>query len=359
MAPPRSKRFAARPREPVPIALMRGLVDVARRLDAPPSIYEHLVALLADDRYGEPGTAAPSNAADPELEDRFWEAAAKEPSLRDLAIAGPRAASDGAFGTVDLVASTAATVGDSLSALGSFSEVLYGVSTFSIARRDDGSFAVLYESPHDRARPPAQLAAEFALCRVVELARRHVGDVRIAPRALHLRGKAIARASALAEALGCEVHSDAESDRLEIGPDVASLPLRTSAPQLHGIALRLARLERAALFEGRVTAGVRWALRDVVTEREPLLDAVAALLHTRPRTMQARLTAEGVSFRALVDEARRATVEKLLVAGAPPRAIQTTLGYADAASLRRACRRWWGVGPTGRARALLVTREAH
>jgi AraC-like DNA-binding protein len=354
MSSARSSRGAARLPEPVPIALARGLVDVADRLKAPLPVYAHLVELLADPTYGEPGTTASLSTSDPELEDRFWENAVREPSLRELAIEGPRAASDGAFGTVELAASTAATVGDALLTLGSFSEVLHGVSIFSVARRDDGSVAVLYESPHARERPAAELAAEFALASVVELARRNVGDAQVAPREVHLRGRPIARTTALAEALRCEVHVGAASDRLEIGADVAALPLRTSAPRLHEMALRLCRLERAALLGGRVATGVRWALRDVVTERVPLLDAVAAVLETRPRTMQARLTAEGVSFRALVDEARRATVEKLLVAGATPREIQSKLGYADAASLRRACRRWWGVGPTGRARALRV-----
>jgi AraC-like DNA-binding protein len=354
MGSPRSTRAQARLPEPVPVALTRGLVDVANRMNAPPAVYAHLVKLLEDSSYGEPGTLASQNAADPELEDRFWENAVQEPSLRELGFAGPRAASDGAFGTVELAASTAATVADSLMTLGSFSEVLHGVSIFSATQRDDGSVAVLYESPHDRKRPSAELAAEFALASVVELVRRHVGDDRVAPRELHLRGEPIGGTTALSEAMRCEVHASAQSDRLEIGADVAAMPLRSSAPHLHDVAVRLCRLERAALLGGRVTAGVRWALREVVTERVPLLDAVAELLHTRPRTMQARLTAEGISFRALVDEARRATVERLLVAGASPREIQAKLGYADAASLRRACRRWWGVGPTGRARALRV-----
>ena len=169
----RSTRGTARPPEPVPIALTRGLVDVAHRLNAPLPVYAHLVELLADQSYGEPGTTAPMSTSDPELQDRFWENAVQEPSLRELAIEGPRAASDGAFGSVELAASTAATVMDSLVTLGSFSEVLHGVPVFSVAQREDGSAALLYESPHVRERPAAELAAEFALSSVVELTRRN------------------------------------------------------------------------------------------------------------------------------------------------------------------------------------------
>jgi AraC-like DNA-binding protein len=354
MAATRSKR-AARRTEPVPIALIRGLVDVARRLDAPTAVYAHLLEVLEDASYGEPGTAAERSSVDPELEERFWDNVARDPSLRDFAVDGARAASEGAFGAVELAATTAPTVAAALRTLASFSEVIHGVSVFSIAEREDGSVAVIYQSPHTRDQPIAELAAELALSSVIELVRRHTGDDEIAPRELHLRGRPSARPAALAKTMRCEVHAGAASDRLELRADVAALPLKTSAPPLHAMAIRLCRLERLALLEGRIAAGVRWALREVITERVPLLEAVATLLHTRPRTMQARLTAEGISFRALVDEARRVTVEGLLVSGAAPREIQAKLGYADAASLRRACRRWWGVGPTGRARALRVT----
>jgi AraC-like DNA-binding protein len=42
----------------------------------------------------------------------------------------------------------------------------------------------------------------------------------------------------------------------------------------------------------------------------------------------------------------------MLVAGARPTEIQRALGYADLASLRRAFRRWWGIGPLARAAEL-------
>ncbi len=353
MATAESKHVEAPDPEPVPVALVRALVDVAQRVSAPLPVYTHLVEVLADGRYGEPGTDSPFAAVDPALERQFWENAAGEPSLRTLGIEGPRAAADGSFGALELAITSAATVLDSLVTLGTYSEVLHGVSIYAVAQRDDGSVVVLYESPHARDRPAAELAAEFALASVVELVRRRVGDPRLSPREVHLRGRPLELAS-LREALGCEIHVGAATDRVELGSEIASLPVRSSSPRLHALARRLCTLERAALFGGRTRAGVRWALRCAVTERAPLLDAVAERLQTRPRTMQARLTAEGVSFRALVDDARRRAVERLLVAGAGPREIQTELGYADAASLRRACRRWWGVGPTGRARALRV-----
>ncbi|MGV9818549.1 helix-turn-helix domain-containing protein [Nocardia xishanensis] len=61
------------------------------------------------------------------------------------------------------------------------------------------------------------------------------------------------------------------------------------------------------------------------------------------RTMSRRLNAEGSSFRALVDEVRRARSEQLLGhTRMATEQIVTPLGYAESASFIRAFRRWNG-----------------
>lgn len=172
-----------------------------------------------------------------------------------------------------------------------------------------------------------------------------------------LRGGPHARLGSLASALACPVHTDAATDRLELEAAFLDLPLRTADARVHGIALRLSELERARIRAASTTLATRAALRQLVVEPPPgltQLEALAQALELRPRTLQARLAREGVQLRALVDDARRLAAEHLLLAERSPGAVQRALGYGDAGSFRRACRRWWGSGPL--ARRLLLER---
>ena len=60
------------------------------------------------------------------------------------------------------------------------------------------------------------------------------------------------------------------------------------------------------------------------------------------------LDAEGTSFRALVDaELERQAKIELLAPSSTVDSVAATLGYHDAASFRRAFRRWCGESPSG------------
>lgn len=64
------------------------------------------------------------------------------------------------------------------------------------------------------------------------------------------------------------------------------------------------------------------------------------------RTLRKRLTAEGTSYRILLDEVREHLAEELLLAGGlPVEAIAHRLGYVEVSSFSQAFRRWKGVGP--------------
>ncbi|WP_019813448.1 AraC family transcriptional regulator [Saccharomonospora saliphila] len=80
------------------------------------------------------------------------------------------------------------------------------------------------------------------------------------------------------------------------------------------------------------------------------MDEIAAELSMTVRTLRRRLAAEGTSFRALVDELRRARAEELLAGRAlSVEQIAHRLGYAESSSFVRAFTRWTGV-PPGRFR---------
>lgn len=78
----------------------------------------------------------------------------------------------------------------------------------------------------------------------------------------------------------------------------------------------------------------------------PDLPAIAAALHTTPRTLSRRLRHCGTSYRELVEEARRRDSLRLLAGENLSIAeIAARLGYASAANFSRAFQRWTGHYP--------------
>jgi AraC-like DNA-binding protein len=78
----------------------------------------------------------------------------------------------------------------------------------------------------------------------------------------------------------------------------------------------------------------------------PGLDAVAASLHTHPRTLRRRLAGEGTSFRALTNDVRATLAAELLSqVGLTVEQVARRLGYAETAAFNHAFSRWYGLAP--------------
>lgn len=120
-------------------------------------------------------------------------------------------------------------------------------------------------------------------------------------------------------------------------------------PNLWASALREARREAAELnlaTRRELAPLIRSRLADA-GEDYPSLPSLAASLGVSPRTLIRRLKANGLSYRALVDEARadlacwrlRHTADSI-------ESIAFDLGYRDASNFSRTFRRWLGLTPT-------------
>ena len=71
----------------------------------------------------------------------------------------------------------------------------------------------------------------------------------------------------------------------------------------------------------------------------------ARLIGTSRRTLVRRLAEGGHAFRPLLDGVLRERARTMLAAGAQSRdGMAAMLGYTDATSFSRACRRWFGSG---------------
>ncbi|MFH8282635.1 AraC family transcriptional regulator [Streptomyces antibioticus] len=152
--------------------------------------------------------------------------------------------------------------------------------------------------------------------------------------------------SVFRDVFGLEPLFDAEETVLVIDRAVVDAPLPGANP--HTAAQTIEQCRRL-LDSRRARTGVAGRVRDELVAGiadPPSLDTVAAFLHMSGRTLRKRLTAEGTSYRILLDEVREHLAEELLLAGGlPVEAIAHRLGYVEVSSFSQAFRRWKGVGP--------------
>ncbi len=79
----------------------------------------------------------------------------------------------------------------------------------------------------------------------------------------------------------------------------------------------------------------------------PDMEEIAADLRITSRTLRRHLTAEGATFRGLLEEVRRTLTEELMAnASLTHGEIAERLGYADVTTFIEAFRRWKGMAPS-------------
>ena len=106
--------------------------------------------------------------------------------------------------------------------------------------------------------------------------------------------------------------------------------------------------ERSRAFQRKqgFTAVVRQSMIQLVKPDFPSVEQVAQHLNVSVRTLQRRLSEDGITFKALVDEVRKEFAmtylrkEELSIGE-----VAYLLGYADGSVFSRACKRWFGESP--------------
>ena len=151
--------------------------------------------------------------------------------------------------------------------------------------------------------------------------------------------------AAYREALGCRVRFRQTWCGFEISQRLADKRIGSADPETRRIAAKYLEsnyLPRTASLSERVTE----LTRRLLPTGQCSVDAIANQLAMHPRSLQRRLITEGVRCHDLIERERRALAAKYL---AEPDLhlgqIAGLLGYAEQATLNRACRRWFGKTP--------------
>jgi len=102
----------------------------------------------------------------------------------------------------------------------------------------------------------------------------------------------------------------------------------------------------------RTVTAARTLVRQLLPSGTVTLDLIAEQLDLHPKALQRRLTTEGTTFAALVDEVRRERAARYLRDTRITLAhLARELGYAQQSVLTRSCHRWFGMAPAAYRKA--------
>ena len=225
-----------------------------------------------------------------------------------------------------------------------YGRVVTSIANFRVVRGARSAFMEVIPGPAER--PGLRMTNELALGAATALSR-EVGQQDFTPLAVHISHPAPDDVSAFEAHFRCPIHFGAQRDALEVSHDRLRRPNRlgdTSISRFFDTHLdgALAHLPEDMGLGRRLRAEIAPALSEGV----PRLPRLAARLGMSGRTLQRRLGEAGLSYRDLVDEARKELADRLLRKtdyGLAEIAFLT--GFSEQSAFHRAFKRWAGQTP--------------
>jgi AraC-like DNA-binding protein len=197
------------------------------------------------------------------------------------------------------------------------------------------------------AEPAARFIADWILTFALNVGRAQARDARAAPVRLLLSHRAPTYADRYGRVFGCPVLFDQPKYSI-VFPTRFSERRQPHADPLVASALRdvAEGLYREATGASSFVERVRHLIAALPSLAEVDFDALSQQLGLSPRSLRRRLTEEGQSLSALLEEARcRRARDELSIYDESIDAIAERLGYADSSSFHRAFKRWTGQTP--------------
>ncbi len=151
----------------------------------------------------------------------------------------------------------------------------------------------------------------------------------------------------LHEALfGANIEWGADRNAIDLSTDLLERPLPGSVPAVAEASDRIA-AEYIADFElGKTATQVRRLIARALPSGNASQERIAAQLYRSASTLQRQLSAEGTSFRSLLQDTRQGLAEQYLKEGRQSQAeIAFMVGFSDQSNFARAFRRWTGMSP--------------
>lgn len=193
-------------------------------------------------------------------------------------------------------------------------------------------------------KPPAlMIDAVFAI--LVELGRRGT-MMKLDAKRLEL-ARPEERGNGLREYFGCAVKFQCAHDKLILNAADVDLPFVTHNEELvQMLAPQFEHQLKTRELKQSTVGSVKWVLRRLLSGSRPDVAVVAKELGMSERTLQRRITEEGMTFRQLLNETRKELIREYLA----DESVEITeaaflLGFENTNSFYRAFRTWEGKTP--------------
>ena len=225
-----------------------------------------------------------------------------------------------------------------------YARVLTSVSTYEVERTDDGAFMHLHREGERRLG--LRLSNEATLASIVSISRQ-ASSKDFQPIAVHFKHPAPESVADHEAFFGCTMHFASDRDALRVSNETLETPNKLGDESISRffdthLEADLSKLDDDGSFDRRVQIQISKALSEGV----PAISDVAKHFGMSGRTLQRRLSDRGVSYQALVDEARRRLAERLLKQTDYSLAeVAFMTGFSEQSSFTRAFKRWAGQTP--------------
>jgi len=209
----------------------------------------------------------------------------------------------------------------------------------------EGEFQIETSWPFvaDESPPPLMIDAVFAI--LLELGRRGT-MTRLSPKRIEL-SRQEERGNGLKEFFGCPVKYRCARDMLVLDAAHVALPFVTHNEELVQMLAPQFEHQLKTREQKQSTVGsVKWVLRRLLSGSRPDVAVVAKELGMSERSLQRRITEEGMTFRQLLNETRKELIREYL----SDESVEITeaaflVGFENTNSFYRAFRSWEGKTP--------------
>jgi AraC-like DNA-binding protein len=187
---------------------------------------------------------------------------------------------------------------------------------------------------------------EFFMIALVRLVR-HLSGRYLLPTRVNLTHHRNGSQPAFRSVFGCDVVFGSATDEISFPSTIGSMPLASADPFLH--AMLIAQCEQMHVDRLR-SAALRTSVENEIVpllpHGKPQASVIARKLGMSQRTLARHLTAEGLSFTAILDEMKCDLAKHYLrEAGLPITTIAWLLGYHEVSAFTHAFKRWTGKTP--------------
>lgn len=248
------------------------------------------------------------------------------------------------YGAFGLAWKSASTLRGSLARAERYSRVLTSVSTYSVEPSEHGSFASLHREGHRRLG--LRLSNEATIASIYTISK-EVSTIPVKLLAVYFKHPAPESTSDHEAFFGCPVHFNSDRDALLIARESLQNPNKVGDPAFVEFFDKQLESELENLKDETILVyKVKKYLSQALSEGIPTISDVAGKLAMSGRTLQRKLSDQGMTYQSVVDDTRRELAQRLLTTSSHSLAdIAFLTGFSEQSSFNRAFKRWAGQTP--------------